>query len=160
MPQMKLNPDKLKGMTPLPGDQIYDLKFLGFKPKKTKSGNGICFNAEFEVVGNPNYTNRRVFAPLFDGNAWIIQDFVHGLGLPLEKVGNDISIPGSFNGPEDKPEEWKYTGPLVGRTCKAMLAVTSYNGKERNEIKQYVCAVPDCPTKFPEIRHSTNLIRN
>lgn len=157
---MKLNPDKLKGMPPLPADQIYDLKFVGFQPKFVKGRtDAVNYRGQFEVINNPNYINRKIFDNLNSGAEWIIQDFCHGLGLPLEKLPDgSLTIPGTFNGPEDKPEEWKYVGPLVGRTCKVVLGIESYNGKDNNKIKQYICAVTNCATTFPEIRHSTNLL--
>jgi len=39
------------------------------------------------------------------------------------------------------------------------VAVDNYNGKDNNKIRRYFCAVPDCATKFPKIRHIADLLK-
>jgi len=95
---------------------------------------------------------------------WILNDFVHAMGLRMEEIqdGNQgteaasYTIPGVFENADkfpDDPSQWKYLGPLVNKTLECELAITEYQGRQRNEIRQFRCAVPDCSDK-----HSTNLI--
>ena len=109
--------------------------------------------------------DRRVFASLNSKAGFIIFDFVHGLGLEMEEIQDEnagtekasLTIPGVFDGQDahpDDPTQWKYQGPMLNRTMEAELAETEYQGKKRNEVRQYKCAVTGCTAK-----HSTNLIK-
>ena len=83
---------------------------------------------------------------------------MHGLGFPLESDG---SLPGNWVFDPKEPEnveKAQYKGPLMGRTMEAELAITSYNGNERNEFRQIRCAIHDCTSKFPDVKHQVNMI--
>jgi|SRR6267143_2657088 len=138
----------------------YKLKLVGFKPKLSTKKDSINFNAQFEVLNSAGGQDFMKFVfhnmnQKFEKN---VNDIVHGLGFPLEADG---SIPGQwvFDPIDpDNVEKAQYKGPLIGRTLEAELATTTWNSNDRNEIRQVRCAVPDCSSKFPYIRHQTNML--
>lgn len=171
--KMGFNKAELSGPPPMP-DDWYDVRFVGFQPKKVGGKDGkeysVNLNAQLEVIGNPLYDgsdgskSRKVFVGLNNNAYWIYQDFVHAFGLQMEVVQNenagteaeDLTIPGVFEGADkfpDEPEKWKYQGPLTNKTARVELATKEYQGRKSNEVRQFKCAVPDCKEK-----HSTNLI--
>lgn len=162
--QMNYSKEELSGKPPVPSG-MYTLQLKGFKPKAAKNGESVSLNAEFSIIGHSEYEGRRVFAGLNSKAPWQLIDFVHSTGLAMEEVqdGNQgteaasYTIPGIFENadkfPED-PSQWKYLGPLTNKTFQAELGETEYQGKKRNEVNQYICAIPGCAEK-----HSTKLIR-
>lgn len=172
--KMNFNKQELSGPPPMPSDW-YNIRFLGFQPKVVGGKDGkeksINLNAMLEIIGDSRFDgsngekSRKVFVGLNTGAGWIYQDFVHCFGLPMEVVQDEntgteaenVTIPGAFEGSEQYPEDptkWKYQGPLTNKTGQVELAITEYQGRERNEVRQFRCAVPDCKEK-----HSTNLIK-
>lgn len=157
--RMGVDPEKVKQAKVQPPGW-YKLKLVGFKPKLSqKDKNSVNFNGQFEVLNSagPDY-NKFVFATMSDKMQKHVNDIVHGLGVPLEPDG---SLPGQwiFDPKEpDNVEKAQYKGPLMGRTMEAELAVTTFGGNDRNEFRQIRCAVPDCTSKFPDIRHQVNMI--
>ncbi len=162
--QMSYQKEELSGATPVPAGW-YTLQLKGFRPRASKDGQSVSLNAELAIVSPSEYEGRRVFASLNSKAGFIIFDFVHGLGLDMEEIQDEnagtekaaLTIPGVFEGQDahpDDPTQWKYQGALLNRTLEAELAETEYQGKKRNEIRQYKCAVPNCTAK-----HSTNLIK-
>lgn len=162
--KMKVSNEKLVGMDVIPPGQ-YDVKLVAFNPKPSKDGNSINLNAIMEVVNHPDFAGRKLFESLnTPGGAFTQPDFVHCFGLPMDTDGKDSWIPGEWDKDkakfkEDDPTTFVYEGPLVGRTGKVEVAVDNYQGKDNNKIARYFCAVQDCASKFPEIKHSTNLLR-
>jgi hypothetical protein len=156
--KMKVTNDKLEGMDVFPAGQ-YDVKLISFKPSKASTGS-INLNAMFEVVNHPEYSGRRLYDSLNEGFNVSRQDLAHCLGFPMETDGKESWLPGEWSGEENDPKTWKYTGPLLGQTGKVEVGIKTYNGKESNGIRRYFCAVPDCATKFPKIRHVTDLMKN
>jgi hypothetical protein len=161
---MGYSKEELSGKPPAPAGK-YTLQVKKFKPKASKAGDSFSMNAEMEIIGNAEQEGKRVFASLNSKAGFIIVDFVHACGLQMEEVqdgnqGTDAAvytIPGVWEDadkfPED-PSQWKYLGPLTNKTLEVELAETEYNGKKRNEVRQFFCSVPACPDK-----HSTNLIK-
>lgn len=158
-PKMGVDPEKLKAPKPVPGNQWYKLKFKGFRPKMSKNKDGVNFNAELEVVEHTPETNgSKVYMVLSTKFERALLDFCHGLGFPMNADG---TFPGNFEFDKNDPEnveKAQYKGPLLGRTMKAELVVTTYQGNEKNEVKQISCAIDGCATKFPDIKHLTNLV--
>lgn len=171
--QMDYAKDELSGAPPLPAGP-YTLQFKGFKPKAAKPkppstvSESVNLNPELVVIGHPEYDGRRVFAGLNSKAGFIIEDFVHACGIPMEVVQDENAgtekerhtIPGVFDGRDthpDEPDQWKYLGPLLNKTLQVELAeIPAQNGfKAKNEVRQYICAVPGCTEK-----HSTNLIKS
>jgi hypothetical protein len=157
--KMGVDPEKTKPAKIQPAGW-YKLKLVKFAPKlSSKDKNSVNFNAQFEVLNSagPEF-QKTVYAVMSDKMARHICDIIHGLGLPLEANGD---IPGKWiSAPKDPDnvEKMQYQGPLYGRTMECELAITSYEGNERNEIRQVRCAVPDCAVKFPDIRHQTDMV--
>lgn len=160
---MKVDNSSLEGFDTIP-QGVYEVKLLGFKPSTSKKGDSFNLNPSMEVINHPDLAGRKVFDTLNSNGAWTWPDFCHAFGLPMETDGQSSWLPGDFEADKanynpDKPETWKYQGPLVGRIAKIEVAVDSYQGKENNKIRRYFCAVTDCATKFPKIRHSENLLK-
>lgn len=163
---MNFSKSELTGNSaPVPAG-IYTLQFNGFKPKVSKAGDSVNLNAEFSIIQHPEYEGRKIFASLNTKGAFIFPDFVHACDCEMEVVQDEfvgteaenLTLPGVFDGsdqyPED-PSQWKYMGPLTNATLQVELAETEYQGKKRNEIRMFVCALGGtCSAK-----HSTNLIR-
>lgn len=166
---MKVSNDKLEGQDVVKAGQ-YEVKLLGFKPKVAKSGTSYNLNPTMEIVNHSEFAGRKIFDTLNSGGAWTWPDFVHAFGLPMETNGTESWIPtmskdGAWDGDPAKydaenPDTWVYKGPLIGRIAKVEVAVDSYKGKENNKIRRYFCAVADCATKFPKIRHIEDLLKN
>lgn len=161
--QMKISNDKLEGQDVIP-PQVYELKLVAFKPAAAKSGASTNLKPVFEVVSPVEFAGRKVFDTLNTGGAWMYPDFCHAFGLPMETDGKESWLPGQWDGDaskfkEDDPSTWVYKGPLVGRVAKVEVAVDNYNGKDNNKVRRYFCAVADCATKFPKIKHSEDLLK-
>lgn len=156
---MGVDPEKIKAAKPQPAGW-YKLKLVGFGPKKaSKDPNSVNFNGKFEIL-NPAGQDfiKFIYAVMSDKMPRHINDIVHGLGFPLEQDG---SIPGQWVFDPKEPEnveKAQYKGPLMGRTMEAELAVTNYQGNDRNEIRQVRCAVADCASKYPDVKHQLNMI--
>lgn len=137
---------------------IYTIHMGGFKPAKSKSNaDNINLNPQLKIVNHPDFTGKPVFVSLPQSEGWMIQDFVHCFGQEMDKDGN---MPGDWDFPiQDNPATWRYRGPLLGKTGQVELVETTYNGKPQLKVKQFICAVPDCKTKNPEIVHSTNMAK-
>jgi len=170
---MGLKKEDLSGPPPVPNN-VYFLQVSGFRPKIAKSGESLNYNGEFTIVQNPQYDGRKVFHPLNTAFAIAIWDFVHACGCEMETITVPISadedqheesvLPGIFEGAADNPdnpEKWgKYMGPLTNKIFKAELTTTTYQGKQKNEIRMFFCALPGCATKYPDVKHSTNLVKS
>ncbi len=160
--KMGVDPEAVKATVPQPNGW-YKLKLIGFKPKRgAKDSNSINYNGQFEIV-NPAIAKSaqgadRLYATMSIKMPKHINDIVHGLGFSLEPDGE---LPGQWvpdPADVDNVEKFQYKGPLLGKMMEAELAETEFNGNKRNEIRQVRCAVPACNTKFPDIKHQTNMI--
>ena len=164
--KMGMSKEDLSGPKPVPPN-IYELQVTGFRPKVAKSGTSLNYNAELTIVNHPEYDGRKVFHPLNTSFGVAIRDFVHSMGEKLEKRnigGEELEVlPGMFENQDsnpDDPEKWgKYLGPLTNKVGKAELAITQYQGKDKNEVRSFICAVPQCAVLEPDMKHSTNLIK-
>jgi hypothetical protein len=148
---------------------LYDLRVNGFKPKLNKKLDGINFNVELEIVdnGDPDIDGKRIFHPLSTKFNIAIWDFVHSMGLEMEEYttaeGNTaLRMPGIWEHmdefPED-PSQWgAYMGPMTNAILKADVIESSYMGRPKNEVRAFLCALDGCAEKYPDVKHSTNLI--
>lgn len=169
--KMKFDSEKLEGLQPVPAG-VYKVLFVEFKPKYSKPNaitgqKSINFNAKVKILEHPEFeTDRFVIANLNIGIPSFIQDFVHSFGLEMEnQLAPESSIPGIFDADpskfkEDDPETWTYAGPLTSKTALWELGIKDYNGRNTQTIKRFVCAVPDCNTRFLKIRHAENMDKN
>lgn len=158
-------------ITPVPTG-IYELRVVKFRPKISAKGNSLNYNLESEVVNmNDDLDSKRVFHPLNTLFSIAIWDFVHACGLEMEKVEvvedgvpkEILVLPGIFENADanpDDPSQWgDYKGPLTNKVFRADVVETSFQGKPKNEIRAFLCALPNCETLHPDVKHSTNLIK-
>lgn len=161
MPKMGVDPNEVKAPVPVPGNQWYKLKVKEIKAQKgKKDANTVNLNVKTEVVesGNSEYNGKVIFILLAQKFARAWPDFAHGCGFPLQPDGQ---LPGDWifdTAEPDNVEKAQYKGPLLGRILEAEVIVDNYNGNENNKVKQIRCKLPDCATKFPDIKHLTNLV--
>lgn len=161
---MAFDKDSLSGGKVIPAG-IYTVRLNGFKPRLNKNKDSVNFNAQMEVINHPEFDKSRLFETLSAKAGFTQWDFAHAFGLELEDQGNgQYALPGTWDGDpssfkEDDPSTWKYDGPLVGRDAQVEVAIDTYEGKENNKIKKYICAVPDCATRFPDNKHSQDLLK-
>jgi hypothetical protein len=160
MPKMGVNPEQLEAPQPVPSGW-YKLRLKMITCKKSKSGKGFNYEAGLTTVEQPAETNDKfVMFRMNNGfsQAEAAQDLCHALGFPVEPDG---SFPGDWNLKDAaKPDEFdgaQYIGVLLGKTGEAELVTDSYDGRESNVVKQWKCKVDQCATRFPKIRHKTDL---
>jgi hypothetical protein len=171
--KMGLTKADLSGPKPVP-QGLYEVQTTGFRPKVAKSGTSLNYNVELTVVNHPEYEGRKIFHPLNTSFGVAIRDYVHCMGEKLEKriIPGDAQtnqeeaeyLPGMFENQDqfpEEPEKWgKYLGPLTNKIGRAELDVTQYQGKDKNEVRSFLCAVAGCAVSEPDKKHSTNLIKS
>jgi hypothetical protein len=132
-------------------DGLYELRLESFESKPSKDGNSVNLNPVLNIVNHATLNGKRVFDNMNNGAPWIIEAFCHALGhalIPNPNGGGDM--PGDFVGPDDKPTEWQYVGPLTGSVAKVMLKKTTYQGRDSSKVDQWFCALGDkCKMKHP-----------
>ena len=155
MPKIRGSKEALEGKPPLPAG-IFTFRLDGFKPKTSSKGTSVNLNPTLKVINHATLNDSRVFENLNSQATWVHQDFCHALGVELE--GPDkTDLPGEFMGPQDKPEDWKYVGPLAGKTGQVELVTVPKKDKSGNvvagtqtAVKRYICAIPGCTVKHSE----------
>lgn len=171
--KMGMSKEDLSGPKPVPNG-VYELQVTGFRPKVAKSGTSLNYNVEMTVVNHPEFDGRKIFHPLNTSFGVAIRDFSHCMGEKLEKrvFPGDAEnpqqelevLPGMFenqNAHPDEPEKWgKYMGPLTNKVGKVELTITQYQGKDKNEVRSFICAVPQCAVLEPDMKHSSNLVKS
>jgi hypothetical protein len=160
---LKVSKEAIEGKD-LVSPGIYDVRLLKFNPKASKSGTSFNYNPMMEIINHPDYVNNKIYDTLNSAAGWIIPDFSHCFGFPMETDGTDYWLPGIFDADKakfnpDDPSTWVYAGPLTGAVGKVEIGHDSYNGKAIARIGRYFCSVENCATKFPHIKHSENLLR-
>jgi hypothetical protein len=173
--KMSLSKEQVEGKEVLPAG-LYEVRFIKFNPKLSKANAGnpdaersINLNAEYEVINHPEYATRKLYEVMNMKSYNIQNEVCHAFGVPLESGVGDTGeveywIPGTWDNkpgfnPAD-PSTFEYKGPLIGQVAKVEVAVDNYQGRDNNKVRRYFCAIDDCATKFPEIRHSDNLLRS
>lgn len=169
--RLGVSQESLKGGFTIAPAGLYKVRLIEFKPRFSKPDpsnpdkpRSINLNARMEVLEHPEFEKPvSIFEGLNQNAGWILQDFCHGFGLPMETDGTESWLPGTWDSkPDFDPSidsTYFYQGPLTGRIAQVEVAEETYNGKPQNKIRRYFCAVEDCATKFPEIQHSENLLR-
>lgn len=157
--KMGVDPNKIVQPQPVPPGW-YKLKLVGFKPETNKKKDGVNYKGIFEIMNPPppppdgSEFTKTIIDTMSNKMPRSINDISHGLGFPLEPDGELV---GQWHPDAAAPEDvskYQYRGPLLGRTMEAELAVTQYG----NKIRQVRCAVTDCATKFPKIKHQLDMI--
>lgn len=158
MPKMGVNPEQLEAPQPVPGGW-YKLRLKGMVCKK--SPKGYNYVAHFTTIEQPADTNDKfVMYQMNNGfsQSEAAQDMCHALGFPVETDG---SFPGDWELKDaSKPDDFnlaQYKGVLLGKTAEAELYIDTWDGRDSNKVKQWKCKVDQCATRFPKIRHKTDL---
>jgi hypothetical protein len=154
MPKIRAPKESLEGRPTLPAG-IYHFRVDGFIPKKSKDGNSVNLQPKMRIINHATANDQPIFENLNSQAGWVQRDFCHALGIQMEQNGQPhpegTDLPGEFTGPEGDPSQWKYIGPIVGRTGQVELHIVS-NGKGGTKAapKRYICAVPGCTVKHTE----------
>lgn len=169
--KMSLSKEQVEGKEVVP-EGLYKVRFVKFAPKLSKADTSnpskersINLNAEYEIVDHPDHAGRKIFEVANMKSYNIQTEICHCFGVPLELDPNDDSyfIPGTWDSRQDfdpdNPETYEYKGPLTGKIGMIELAVTSFNGRSRNQPRRYLCGIPTCAQDFPQIRHQQNLVK-
>lgn len=157
---MGVDPTQLEAPQPIPA-AWYKVRLKGITCKKSKSGKGYNYEAYLNTTEQPAETNDKFIMYRMNNGfsqGQAAQDMCHALGFPMEADG---SFPGDWELKDaSKPEEFdlaQYKGVLLGKVGEAEIAVENYNGNDGNVVKQWKCKVDQCATRFPKVRHSTDL---
>ena len=158
---MSVNADTLEAPKPVPAGW-YKLRVKGIVIKK--SPKGYNYEVYLTTVEQPAETNDKFVSYMaFNGfsQGELLQEFSHAMGFAMEISGDQASLPGDFTLKDaTKPDEWEgaqYTGVLLGKVGEAELYIDNFNNNERNRVKQWKCKVDQCATRFPKVRHKTDL---
>jgi hypothetical protein len=155
MPKMGVPAASIEGSQPL-DEGMYKLRLIAISCKKSTKGDSTNMKFEYEIQGQQQKDGKSFKTNIFisEKAGWIQNDAVHALGLTMEEQpGGALAIPGDFVGPDAEPEKWQYKGPLLGRDCEAFLV----NDGRYNNIKYFVCHVPNCAQRFPKVSHTKDL---
>lgn len=160
MPRLTASKEEIKGLPVMP-EGIYTVRLDGFKPKYSKDKGSVNLNPQLKVINHAQFNDRNVFEFLNSKAKWVWNDFHHCFGVQMAKdAATDETEFVGFDGPEDDPEKWTYSGPLLAQQGQLYLIQAERGGtgpgsKEIvNKIKYYVCRVPGCQEK-----HSQNLAK-
>lgn len=155
MARLTASKDEIKGLPPMP-EGLYSVRCDGFKPKLSKKGDSINLNPILKVTNDANFNDRTIFENLNTKGKWVWKDFCHCFGVPLvEDAAGDFEFPGEFVGPDDKPEQWQYAGPVLGQIGQIyVIQADDTQGGVKNAIKFYVCKIAGCNEK-----HTANLAK-
>lgn len=165
----------------LPAGRI-TVMFKGFKPKMSKnvsesSGEKtVNLNPELLVINDSRSTpdgkplnGQKIFTSLNLSFLPAVQDFFHALGIPMTESGENVELPGYFDGDTSNPDASKwgtFQGPAINETADLELAEVQANKKDasgkyvpdptktRTDIKRWLCRVQGCTTN-----HMESLIR-
>lgn len=144
--------------------------FGGFKPKLSKLQPGkeqsVNLNPELKVIndsrsdpaGKP-LNGQKVFENLNLSFLPRLQDFVHAFGIPMTEDGDNVDLPGYWDGDttQKDPTKWgNYHGPLEGQMATLEMAeeVSRKKGAKPTDtqvsIKRYICTVLGCTVNHME----------
>jgi hypothetical protein len=166
--KMKFDSEKLNRPEPVP-QNIYKLRLTGFAPKFSKDKESVNFTPQFTFIAPGEKYDGKVLKYAFVANSKVpslIQDMVHAVGEVMEADPDDPEAPSSMPGVWDgdlikfkaeDPGTWVYQGPLMNKELQAELYIDTYQGQQNNKVLRFLCAIPDCATRFPKIQHSDNL---
>lgn len=154
MPKLKASAEDIKGL-PVMDAGIYTVRLKGFKPLYSDKKDSVNLNPQMEIVNHPEHNNRLVYETLNTKAKWRWKQFCECFGVEMQEMaGGDYEFPGTFDGPENDPTKWVYSGPLLGTTGQIVLKVAQVldrvtkqptldrNGNPtRNEVEKYISAV-------------------
>ena len=177
MAQIAIPKSSLEPRPPMPTG-LHEVMFNGFKPKLSKPQVGkeqtVNMNPELKIINSPHVDKEgkplngaKVFTSLNLAFGPGVLDFVHCFGQEMTENGDNVEIPGMFDGDTSSPDPTKwgaYHGPLLGEVGKIEMAEVSVDpkfnknakpGDTRSELKRYYCRVPGCT-----VNHLESMIRS
>lgn len=174
MPNLTFPKSALEPRPNLPAGQI-QVMFKGFKPKLSKKKEGkdqsVNLNPELVIVNDPRQTadgkplnGQKLFETLNLTFLPRLQDFVHAFGVAMTESGDNVDLPGYFDGDTSNPDpaQWgNYQGPLLNEIATLELAeVKSRRSGAKPtdtqvDIKRYICRVSGCT-----VSHMESLLQN
>lgn len=167
MPNLTFPKTALEPRPNLPVGQIMVI-FTGFKPKMSKNVEkpSVNMNPTLSITGDGRQgpdgkplNGQRVFENLNLGFLPRVQDFLHAFGVEFVENGDNVDIPGYFDGDTDNPDPTKwgaYHGPLENESATLELAEekSRRQGAKPTDtqvsIKRYICRVPGCQVSHME----------
>lgn len=177
--KLHISKEQIEGREAIP-EGLYKVRFSKFSPKWTNQGNmseeqwfasrSINLNGVYEVVEHPDYAGALIYDTLNTGSKtplFGLMDMCHAFGfnMDFDPGTGEYDIPGfdsinsNPNFDPEKPDTWEYRGPLIGKVAQIEIGHKMYNGKPQVKPRRWFCAIADCASKYPQIRHSQNLIR-
>jgi hypothetical protein len=164
--KMGVSKDQLEGFKPVPNG-VYQIRLEGFDPQKSQKGDSVNLNPIMKIVNHPQYSGQRIFWNCNTKAAFLWPDFAHAFGLDIVMEGDEVCLPGGSQAwtakpgtDENDPKNWIYRGLLLGKVGKVEVVEEHKQGqKPRNNIKMFICAIPDCATKNPNVSHVPNMIK-
>jgi hypothetical protein len=173
MPNLTFPKSALEPRPNLPAGQITVI-FGGFKPKLSKKQEGkeqsVNLNPEMKIINDSRTTpdgkslnGQKVFESLNLSFLPRVQDFVHAFGVEMVEDGENVNLPGYWDGDTTQrdPTKWGlYHGPLEGEQATLeLIEVPSRKAGAKAtdtqvDIKRYICRVPGCT-----VQHLETLIR-
>jgi hypothetical protein len=179
-PNLQFPKSALEPRPNLPAGRL-TVMFKGFKPKLSKNPSEstgektVNLNPEITVINDSRSTQdgkplngQKVFTSLNLSFLPAVQDFFHALGVPLTEDGENVELPGYFDGDASNPDPSKwgtFQGPAINETAELELVEVQANKKvgntyvpdptkTRTDIKRWFCRVPGCT-----VQHMESLIR-
>lgn len=151
MPKLSASKEEVTGQPPVPAG-IYDVICKGFKPKTARKKDSVNLNPQLEIINHAEFNNRKLFDSLNTKAKWTWKPFFACMGVEyVETPEGGIEFPGNFDGPDKIPEQWKYSGPLMGAQGKVeveeiavvdpitqMPSTDSQGNTSQNRIKRYI----------------------
>jgi hypothetical protein len=174
MPNLQFPKSALEPRPNLPAGMIQVI-FNGFKPKLSKKQEGkdqtVNMNPELVIINDSRTTadgkplnGQKLFTSLNLSFLPAVQDFCHAFGQPMTESGDNVDLPGYFDGDTTvvDPAKWgQYHGPLQGEQATIELAEVPSRRQGAKatdtqvDIKRYICRVQGCTTN-----HMETLIRS
>lgn len=174
MPNLTFPKTALEPRANLPAGTI-QVVFNGFKPKLSKKQEGkeqsVNLNPDLKVINDQrsdasgkSLNGQKLFDSMNLSFLPRLQDFVHAFGSEMVEDGENVNLPGYWDGDTSQhdPTKWgAYHGPLQGEIATIELAeVPSRKAGAKAtdtqvDIKRYICRVPGCTTQ-----HMESLIRS
>lgn len=180
MPNLTFPKSALEPRPNLPAGMI-EVMFKGFKPKISKKQEGkdqsVNLNPELVIIndsrsdlsGKP-LNGQKLFDSMNLSFLPRLQDFCHAFGTPMTEDGENVDLPGYWDGDTQAtthggvpdPTKWgAYHGPLLNESATIELAEVPSRktgakpGETQTDIKRYICRVSGCT-----VNHMESLIRN
>jgi len=129
MAQLNYTPDEndqYSGFEPVPAGE-YRVQIVDTAIKDTKSGNGSYLNLTYEIIGDQQYSGRKVFDVINLENPSI-----DAVRIGKQKLNTICVLTGV--------KKIRDTAELHGKVLTIAVSINEYNGKTNNKIDRYVAS--------------------